>query len=59
VEPEGGWLLFTAGGSDAGERLILHYGLEDSGRTDPDGNRIYLKHGVTRADLAGGLKKFD
>jgi hypothetical protein len=59
VEPEGGWLLFTAGGSDAGERLIRHYDLEDSGRTDPDGNRIYLKHGVTRADLAGGLKKFD
>ncbi len=68
AEPEDGWLIFASGGSQAGERLIRHFGLEESGRRDPDGNRIFSKDGVTRADLAasrdrfgylGGLVRFD
>lgn len=58
-QPEQGWLIFTAGGSAAGDRLISHFDFEDSGQTDPDGNKIYLRDGVARDELAAGLSKFD
>lgn len=58
-QPEEGWLIFASGGTAAGERLIRHFELEDSGKKDPDGNKIYKRDGVTRSDLAIGLRKFE
>lgn len=58
-QPDTGWLIFASGGSAAGERLIRHFELDESGRKDPDGNMIYWQDGVTQDQLASGLKKFD
>lgn len=57
-EPKDGWLLVTAGGSSAGEKLIKHFKFLDSGRTDPDGNRIFTRDKVTIKELRNEMEKY-
>lgn len=58
-EPIEGWLIFTAGGTPAGERLIKHFDLDDTGKLDPDGNKLFQRDNVTLADLMDCVKKLD
>jgi hypothetical protein len=57
-EPKDGWLLVTAGGSSAGERLIKHFKFAETGQRDPDGNKIFTRDNVTLEQIRNEIGRY-